>query len=65
MKNLNLKRLNQRLDRLLTGHSIEGNIARFLPEINEAVKQYAIEKDLTVDGAFQVTLETSNEKLQD
>ena len=54
MKNLNLKRLNQRLGKLLNGQSIEDNIARWLPEINEAVKQYAIEKDLTVDEAFEI-----------
>ena len=57
MRNLNLKRLNDRLDRLLTGQSIEDNIARWLPEINEAVKQDAIEKGLTVDEAFEIALQ--------
>ena len=61
MRNLNLKRLNDRLDKLLTGQSIEGNIARFLPEIGEAVKQYAIEKELTVDEAFEIALEAGQE----
>jgi len=61
MRNLNLKRLNDRLDRLLTGQSIEDNIAKWLPEINEAVKQDAIEKGLTVDKAFEIALETGQE----
>ena len=59
MRNLNLKRLNDRLDKLLNGQCLEGNIARFLPEIGEAVKQYAIEKDLTVDDLFEMALEAS------
>ena len=57
MRNLNLKRLNDRLDRLLTGQSIEDNIAKWLPEINEAVKQDAIEKGLTVDEVFEIALQ--------